>query len=319
MRCSIVVFAFALLAAAESRAQSQPLAPGNHTLTISHGGRSRSYIVHVPKAATQQKPLPLLFAFHGGGGEARTYQAYAGLDSVAGREGFVVLYPNGTSGIGRLLTFNGGECCGYAMNQRVDDVGAAIAMLDDVARRTSIDANRVYSTGHSNGAIMTYRLAAERADRIVAIAPVAGAYGMAQFAPSRPVAVLHIHSVDDPRALYAGGVGPPFPGTNSRSTHRPAMEGVNRWVTNNKCRGEPRTAETRTGRAGTRDSGQTATMLVWDGCAPGGNLAHWKLTGSGHGWPGRVQSALREELIGPPTTLISAAEEIWKFVSAVRR
>lgn len=38
-------------------------------------------------------------------------------------------------------------------------------MLDDLARRTSIDPRRVYATGHSNGAMMAYRLGAQRADR----------------------------------------------------------------------------------------------------------------------------------------------------------
>jgi poly(3-hydroxybutyrate) depolymerase len=73
--------------------------------------------------------------------------------------------------------------------------------------------------------MMADRLAAERANRIAAIVPVAGAVDHERFAPSRRVAVLHIHSVDDPRALYEGGLGPPSPGTDVRSSHRPVMDG----------------------------------------------------------------------------------------------
>ena len=152
------------------------LAPGSHTLVVQHGGRSRSYIVHLPAASRSGTALPLVLAFHGGGGEAAGLQRYAGLDAVADREGFIVVYPFGTGPLPRrLLTWNAGECCGYAMNNNVDDVGFAIAVIDDLARRTSVDANRVYATGHSNGAMMVYRLAAERADRVAAIVPVAGA------------------------------------------------------------------------------------------------------------------------------------------------
>ena len=68
--------------------------------------------------------------------------------------------------------------------------------------------------------MMAYRLAAEAAERIAAIAPVAGAMQLAAFAPARPVPVLHVHSVDDPRALYAGGLGPPFPFTRVRVEHQ---------------------------------------------------------------------------------------------------
>ncbi len=48
----------------------------------------------------------------------------------------------------------------------MDDVGFFIELLDDLARRTSVDRARVYATGLSNGAMMAYRLAAEASDRI---------------------------------------------------------------------------------------------------------------------------------------------------------
>jgi polyhydroxybutyrate depolymerase len=261
-----------------------------------------------------------VIAFHGGGGDAEGFQRYAGLDAIADRQGVLVVYPNGSGPLPRrLLTWNAGECCGYAMNQNVDDVGFASAVLDDLAARTRVDARRIYATGHSNGAMMSHRLGAERADRIVAIAPVAGAYDLEPFAPSRPVAVLHIHSVDDPRALYAGGTGPPFPGTNVRSSHRPVDESLDRWRRRNGCSAQTRVAETRKGTAATGGTSQTATLLMWEGCAQGGQVAHWKLTGVGHSWPGNRRGEFREELIGPPTTLVAAAAEIWKFFAPLSR
>lgn len=294
------------------------LSAGNHTFKIQFGGRSREYIVHVPPGASTA--LPLLLAFHGGGGEAAGFQKYAGLDAVSDREKFLVVYPYG-SGVfpRRLLTWNAGECCSYAMKNNIDDVGFAMAVLDDVIRRTGVDTKRIYATGHSNGAMMSYRLAAEHAERIAAIAPVSGAYNLQKFAPSQPVAVLDIHSVDDPRAVYNGGMGPAFPGTQEKSSHRPVMDGIHRWTVNNKCKGDSTVAETRKGKPGTENGSQTATLLVWKGCATGGDVAHWKLTGVGHGWPGDDGAVLRERIIGPQTTLVLAAEEVWKFVSKVKR
>ena len=262
----------------------------------------------------------MLLAFHGGGGEAEGFQKSAGLDAVADREKFLVVYPYGSGRFPRrLLTWNAGECCAYAMKNNVDDVGFAIAVVDDVIRRTRVDTKRIYATGHSNGAMMSYRLGAERADRIAAIVPVSGAYNLEKFAPSQPVAVLDMHSVDDPRAVYDGGMGPPFAGGQEQSSHRSVMVGIHRWTVNNKCKGDSTVVETRTGKAGTENAGQTATLLVWKGCPAGGEVAQWKLTGVGHGWPGDVGAAKRERLIGPQTTLVSAAEEVWKFVSKVKR
>jgi len=284
-------------------------------IALTHDGRRRSYLLHLPPTR-DDRARPVVIAFHGGGGNAPGFRNYAGLNTVADREGFIVVYPNGTGPLRNLLlTFNAGNhCCGTAQRQNVDDVGFAVAVIEDVARRASIDRRRIYATGHSNGGIMAYRLAAERADVVAAIAPVAGAMSLDRFAPSRPVPVMHIHSVDDPRALYNGGVGPPFPGTDNRVTHAPVATSLGQWATHNGCRTTPTTAEVRRGRAGTSEATHTATRLVYSPCSTGADVVHWKLTVAGHGWPGGP-SPVREQLSGPRTSVINAAEEIWEFLS----
>jgi polyhydroxybutyrate depolymerase len=274
--------------------------------------------VHLPPGFRERGPLPVVLAFHGGGGNATGFKRYAGLDAVADRAGFVVVYPDGSGRLGRrLLTWNAGGCCGYAREHQVDDVGFILAALHDLVRDLPLDATRVYATGHSNGAMMSYRLAVEAADRIAAIAPVAGMMAVSRFAPARPVPVLHVHSVDDPRAPWVGGLGPPFPLTGVRVMHEAVEAGLARWVASNGCPPEPRVAERRR-RAPDGGADHTATRLVHGPCASGAEVALWRLTGAGHGWPGGP-SGLGEWLIGPETDVISAAEEAWAFLARFSR
>src|SRR5262249_28453659 len=106
-----------------------------------------------------------------------------------------------------LLTFNGGNCCGYAKENKIDDVAFVRALLDDLEKTVNVDKKRVYATGMSNGAIMSYLLASELSDRIAAIAPVGGPIGTAECQPNRPEPVIHFHGTDDQFAPFKGGKG----------------------------------------------------------------------------------------------------------------
>lgn len=287
--------------------KSGPLAAGDHERSLVVGERERSFILHVPPRVREGRPLPLVIAFHGGGGHAKNQQEYSQLDRLADREGFVSVYPDGSGGLGRrLLTWNAGSCCGPAMREGVDDVGFVRALVAEVARLLPIDRRRVYATGLSNGAMMAYRLAAEAPDLVAAIAPVAGAADIAPKPGSRAVPVMHVHSVDDPRALYAGGLGPPFPLTRQRVRHPPVEDVVARWVRHAGCAESARTD------APIARDGHSATRLTWTGCRDRAEVVLWRLTGAGHVWPGGQRDYL-VRLLGPGTAVIDANEQMWTF------
>ncbi|HUJ13650.1 MAG TPA: PHB depolymerase family esterase [Thermoanaerobaculia bacterium] len=279
------------------------LAPGSHTIPL--GGRS--YIAHMPDA---RGPLPVVINFHGGGGNAARQERFSGMDAVADREHFIVVYPNGTGRAG-ILVWNAGTCCGRAPLQGIDDVGFTRAVIDDLAKRTSIDRTRIYATGMSNGAMMAYRIAAEASDLVAAIAPVSGSMTLVDFHPTLPVPIMHFHSVDDPRALYNGGLGPPFPLTGTRVLHPPVERQLAKWIAHNGCPATPK-VERRLTNATT-----SATKLVYAPCSSGATVVLWKMTGSGHVWPGKP--ARSERLLGKPNLLIDANEEIWAFFRNFRR
>ena len=82
--------------------------------TLVHNGMERSYVVQVPPAISQGgRRVPLVLVFHGGGGNAGNAESTTGFTDKARKEGFIVVYPEGSSRFGaNLLTWNAGHCCG---------------------------------------------------------------------------------------------------------------------------------------------------------------------------------------------------------------
>ena len=91
----------------------------------------------------------------------------------------------------------------WGLHPGADDVAFIAATIDRLESTAGIDPDRVYVTGLSRGAMMSYRLGCELSARVAAIAPVSGnmatADGSAYVACSlaRPVSVFAIHGTAD--------------------------------------------------------------------------------------------------------------------------
>ena len=256
------------------------LAPGDYEFALTHQNLQRSYLVHVPPQAAQARSMPVVLNFHGGGSNAEVQKSYTRMDAAADRDGYIAVYPNGSAGIGgRFLTWNAGNCCGPAAALQIDDVGFALAVLDDLAARAAIDATRIYATGLSNGSMMAYRLAAEASERIAAVAGVAGAMSLTRFAPSRPMPVMHIHSTSDHIARYDGGFGPPATVADTRMFNAPVEETLRKWLDHDGCPVRPAAVEPIAGKPGTPDEGHSAIRRVYRPCREGVEVVLWQLAG----------------------------------------
>lgn len=275
--------------------------------TMTHGGRERSFRVRLPAGYTGA-PVPLVFVLHGGGGWGEQIETnQAAFNPIGEREGFALVYPDGiprdaaASGPLALRTWNAGGCCLTAVEENVDDVGFLTAALDEVEAGACIDTDRVYFTGMSNGAMMSYRMACERADRIAAIAPVAGSLVVA-CSPSRPVAVMHVHGTDDARVLYDGGTGCGSSMVQSESV----ATVVARWAAWNGCTGSPSTTF----------SEGNGTCVSSGECTAGTVLC--TVDGGSHSWPGGTADATTMGQCegGEQSTTFMASEAIWRFFAA---
>jgi polyhydroxybutyrate depolymerase len=290
-----------MLACGRSIATETTLPVGLTTRNLTHDGNERSYLLYVPANFEASESAAVVFAFHGGGGNADYMVGVSKFNEIADEEGFLVVYPNGSGRRGdSLLTWNGGTCCAYAQQKNVDDVGFVRAILADLQTITNIDPKRVYATGMSNGAIMSYRLACEAADVFAAIAPVSGTLNYSPCEPSETVSIIHFHGTSDSQVPYNGGVGPEsIVGVDFTSV----QDSLDFWVSFNGCDSQPQT-----------NSFDVIQHQVWEGCADSSSVELYTIDGGEHAWPGndRPGWAGGDE----PTQALSASQLIWEFFEA---
>jgi polyhydroxybutyrate depolymerase len=274
------------------------LEPGTHDLSLKVGNDTRESLLYVPASAGKAAKVALVVVLHGGGGSGKNVQRQSRMNAVADANGFIVAYPDGTKGrFGH--TWNGGDCCGVAMRENVDDVAFLRALIDMLIAQHCVDPARVFITGISNGAIMAYRMACEAADKVAAIAPVAGApMTTSPCRPSRPVPTIVFHGTADTSVRVEGGFNKP---SDPRRAFPPLAETLDGLIASNECSKTPRT----TYRKG------DATCVSYGPCAPDAQVEYCKIDGGGHTWPGGV--AMLERIVGPTSKDISASEVMWKF------
>ena len=291
-----------LICCALAVAAAEPLAPGNSTRTLQVDGRERSYIVHVPPKYDPKTPTPVVLVLHGALTNASLTVLYSGLNRTADEKNFVAVYPNGTGSNDTNLFWNSGRWVKHHLDDPPDDVKFMRLLLDDLATVVNVDHKRIFATGISNGGMMCYRLAAELSDRIAAIAPIAGALGVDNPQPQRPVSVLHFHGKEDKLVPYEGSrlLADKTLGWKS------VDETIRTWVKLDGCPEKP-VPESLPDKV---DDGTTVERLTYGPGKDGAEVILIKITGGGHNWPGR---AMPIEIFGHTTRDISANDMMWDF------
>lgn len=166
--------------------------------TLDAGGRTRSYLLHVPPSYRPGRPLPLVLVLHGYRGNANVAMDASRMNEEADHRGFVVAYPNGTGPLRyAFLSWNAATCCGSPRQQKVDDVAFAVTLAHTLVQAGLADAGRVYAAGFSAGGMLALRLACESSATFAAVADVAGAMPDTACAPGRAVSVLFFQGGDD--------------------------------------------------------------------------------------------------------------------------
>jgi polyhydroxybutyrate depolymerase len=264
--------------------------------SLQHQGFWRTYKIHVPQSYSSTTPYPLVIVLHGGGHTADTIEYMTNFNEEADSSNFLVVYPNGRKFA--VQTWNAGTCCGNSVTFNVDDVGFIVKMIDSLKANYNIDTNKIYVTGASNGGMLAYRLACEKANLFAAVAPVATTLvTTSACSPSRVVPILHIHSLIDANVPYMGGYGTGFAGV-----YMPPIDSITSvWAANDTCIGTLDTIYNIGGAVGKK----------WMNCSTCSEVLIYTTTDGGHSWPGGNQTANGD----PPSNQLDATELIWDFFS----
>lgn len=256
--------------------------PPTRELTLHLPGRDGDRVARVRVPARGARgPAPLLVALHGGGASGPFMEGYSGLARLADHRGFVVAFPSAT---GPRRFWNLGP------DRAPDDVGFVAALIERVATLACIDARRVFAVGVSNGGGLAARVGCELSDRVAGIVVVSGGFGhLPRCQPRRSVSVLEIHGTADRVVPYRG---------DPRDGAGDVRAWLAGWARRDRC----------TARAPDHIVARRTVRVDWHGCASGTAVAHLRVLGGGHQWPGATPPDP-----GPPSTL-SAARETWAFL-----
>jgi polyhydroxybutyrate depolymerase len=278
---------------------------GDYQFTLFHNGIERSYFVHIP-TDYDQTPTALVLNLHGGFGNGQQQCKKSKINAVSDANGFIVVCPTGSNKGGTSFYFWNDGYLVTNIAEDADDIAFIIAMIKDLKSMYNIDEARIFSTGMSNGAIMSYRFACELSDVVAAIAPVAGSMvgyfetSLPVFCdPQRPVPVIIIHGLLDENIPFEGGIGSD---SVVKYDHPSVRQAVEYWIFQNGLSSQP----TEEGRIG------SAVYEKYGSDDNPGQVVLWALQDGGHSWPGG-ETVLLKRRLGYVNEDISASEEMWKF------
>ena len=262
--------------------------------SITHDGIERDYILYVPEIYDGSTAVPLVLNFHGFGSSASQQMFYGDFRDIADTEGFLLVHPEGTTLIGNQFWNVGFP----GLSSTIDDVGFTEALIDELATLYTIDLDRVYATGMSNGGFMSFLLACQLSEKIAAVASVTGSMTQDTFDDCNaqlPKPVLQIHGTEDDVVSY-----------NENNLSLPIPNVISYWVDHNNCETTPTT--TTLPDVDVSD-GSTIEYSVYEDGDNGITTEHMKVIGGGHTWPGSILNS------AGTNQDIDASMEIWLFFS----
>ena len=316
----VVAMAFAarltLWATEPTTTLPSPPTPGTFTLVVKSGGFDRVAQIHIPTGYKADQKPSLVLLLHGGGGGATHALEKDGWAAKPNKEGFLIVAPEGLGALPKLPTnfkinpalWNSGQLNARSPRAMIDDVAFVRELLDELKEKVPYDESRVFSTGHSNGGGMTFKLAADLSERFTAIGMVAGRMVVENPKPRKPLPTLYIIGTKDPLMPLEGGeVKSPW----GSWLNPPVVEQLAKWAAAIGCETELKVVSD---KDGLKKDG--LKKVEYPSKTSGPTLAVIYIDGHGHHWPGG-KAVLPDSIMGPNTKTLDATDTIWEFFNTV--
>ena len=259
---------------------------------LTSSGEQREYLLYVPSTYNPSEPVPLVLSIHGFT-QSPTIQEYVSQwNSLADQYGFIVVYPSGLN-FPKLWRVAETDLDPTAVEKEVRFFSD---LLDKLSLDYTIDAERIYVNGLSNGGGMALRLACDMPDRVAAIGSVAGAYTIDLTACDGGVPGIFFHGKADLIVPIEGG-----PMRNLPINLPNVFVFINDYAILNGCELVEQPIST----------SDNVSLFGYDGCDRGSEVDFYMITDGGHTWPGG--NPLPEFITGNNTYEINATQLMWDF------
>ncbi len=267
----------------------------------------RRYLVSVPKSS---QPMPLVIVLHWWGGNAKDAAEYLQWVGKSDKERFIVAFGEAmpldvkmpSNPKSNPNVWNNGLENGQT---HADDIGYLKYVIQDVSQRFSVDTHRIYVTGFSSGASMSFRAGIELSDLIAAIAPMSGPLFIKDPKPARPMSVLLITGSADPLNPLEGGTGKNARG--EKFWKAPMIDSIKPWL---PLLGLAESQQTVTKKRG-------VTITTWGPNPQSLEAIFVIVDGLGHQWAG-AGNVLPIPFAGNNVRFFNATDFIWDFFKTQR-
>ena len=167
--------------------------------SITVNGVTREFRVSIP-AVEAGTAMPIVMAFHGGGGRDYPFEQNEEIDALGDQEDFITVYP-----LAELISGNEGEWQLNTASDSRQDIEFVEAIIDGFNNRYCVDTSRVYAVGYSLGGMFVYDLACQLNMRFSAIASFAGTMPVEtnSCVMEDTVGILHVHGQRDSIIPYS--------------------------------------------------------------------------------------------------------------------
>ena len=175
----------------------------NKFFNLNVNGKDRTYLLYVPNSVKDSAPL--VISLHGAGGTVTTGSHDPDFNAIADKDGFIVAYPQGLQTV--FPGLGGMQAPGWTSTGEENfDTDFLKAVVEDIDTKYTLDRQRLYCCGFSNGGMMTYVMANTCSHIFAAFAAISG-YPINEFhlhhTSWRPVPFLHIHGKADDFVKYS--------------------------------------------------------------------------------------------------------------------